>query len=272
MYLLLTDSQAGGVPLALLIVSSESERVLYEACMLYRSMLEDSLHYGRGQTGPNVFLTEDCPSLRNSLAAVFPSSTLLLTTLHLIQAAWKHLSNQANGVPPSKRTEMMHIVKRLLFCTTKEELEAVYYDIESNTELTHQYARFQEYLRQIYGRRHLWAPCHFTQSIVLRGHTSNLCEAAMRVMKDVVLHRLRSYNLPQMAFFIFTRMDEYYGRRLQDVVNDRETLATKRRFVVGKNPIQSESITQVYRIVNIVCVLWVIARVIHYCSCFHIRC
>jgi hypothetical protein len=251
MYLMLTDSEAGGIPLALLIVSSESERVLYEACMLYRSMLNDSMHYGRGNAGPQVFLTEDCPTLRNTLSAVFPGSTLLLNTLHLIQASWKHLCNQGNGVPPPKRTEMMHIVKRLLFSNTKEELESVYFDIESNSELTHQYTRFQEYLRQIYGRKDLWAPCNFRTGLIVRGHnTTNVCEAAMRVMKDVLLHRLRSYNLPQMAHFIFTRLDEYYGRRLQDVVNDRESNATKRRFLVGKSLLPAENITQVRTIIR----------------------
>ncbi|KAF4524022.1 hypothetical protein B566_EDAN006317 [Ephemera danica] len=90
----------------------------------------------------------------------------------------------------------------------------------------------QEYLRTIYSKRNLWAPYLFRQGLMMRGHAAIIVsETAMRVMRDVILHRLRNYNLPQLAHFVFTRVDEYYGRRLQDVVNDKEALAARRRFL-----------------------------------------
>jgi len=100
--------------------------------------------------------------------------------------------------------------------------------------------RYQEYLREVHSVRKTWSPCLFSSA-----ETAKIARDSTRIARDVMVQRLSSYGLLQMAHFITTRLDDYYKRRLQDVANDKELEATKRRFMVGKYTINTENITQV---------------------------
>ena len=52
-------------------------------------------------------------------------------------------------------------------------------------------------------------------------NTNNYCEAAMRVLKEYVMFRTKSYNVCQLLEFIIYKLDEYYQRKLTDVANGR---------------------------------------------------
>lgn len=88
--------------------------------------------------------------------------------------------------------------------------------------------------------RKIWSPCTFKQADAAKTALNST-----NIARDVIVHRLVSYGLLQSAHFIFTRLDEYYGRRIEDVVNGRELEAIKRRFLVGRVTISREDITQV---------------------------
>ena len=49
--------------------------------------------------------------------------------------------------------------------------------------------------------------------------TNNFCEAAMRVLKDQLLHRTKKFNVQQLLDFILSRMEAYYQRRCLYVAN-----------------------------------------------------
>jgi hypothetical protein len=88
--------------------------------------------------------------------------------------------------------------------------------------------------------RKIWSPCLFNQK-----DTARTALNSTNIARDITVHRLVSYGLLQSAHFIFTRLDDYYGRRIEDVVNGREIEAIKRRFLVGRIAISRDDITQV---------------------------
>ena len=53
---------------------------------------------GRGAAGPRVIMTDDSTSERNALGAVWPEARLLLCIFHVLQAAWRWLFSQKNGI------------------------------------------------------------------------------------------------------------------------------------------------------------------------------
>jgi hypothetical protein len=63
-FLLLTHSCAGGLPLGCFITTSESREVIQLALNLYNSLLNEKCFHGRGLRGPLVFLTDDCAAER----------------------------------------------------------------------------------------------------------------------------------------------------------------------------------------------------------------
>ena len=55
------------------------------ALKLLVSLLPTGAFFGRGSDGPQVFMTDDCTSERQSLHAVFPEAELLLCAFHILQ-------------------------------------------------------------------------------------------------------------------------------------------------------------------------------------------
>lgn len=90
-FLLLTHCCAGGVPLGVLVTTSESTETVTEALHLYNSLLSDDSYFGRGQKGPEIFMTDDSLSERQALESVYPESTLLLCIFHVLQAFSRYL-------------------------------------------------------------------------------------------------------------------------------------------------------------------------------------
>ncbi|KAJ8366669.1 hypothetical protein AAFF_G00345510 [Aldrovandia affinis] len=60
------------------------------------------------------------------------------------------------------------------------------------------YRKFKTYLEKLYSRRESWA-LSFREDAPTRGNnTNNYVEAAMRVLKDKILQRTKTFNLPQL--------------------------------------------------------------------------
>ena len=78
LFLLLTHSVAGGLPLGVLIVPSEKASTITLALELYNKLLDNGSFYGREVIGPMVSMTDDSKSERVALAEVYPSAVMLL--------------------------------------------------------------------------------------------------------------------------------------------------------------------------------------------------
>ena len=91
MFLLLTHSCAGGLPLGILICQSEDQQTIFEGLELLKNIVGEKAFAGRGQAGPQIFLTDDCRAERGALGQAFPDATLLLCSFHLLQAVWRWL-------------------------------------------------------------------------------------------------------------------------------------------------------------------------------------
>ena len=90
-------------------------------------------------------------------------------------------------------------------------------------------------------RREDWATSYRDDLPVRGNYTNNFCEAAVRVLKDQILQRTKAFNIPQLADFLSTRMDDYYQRRLVDVANGRlDNVLTSRSMVNEKNISKSD--------------------------------
>lgn len=125
-FLLLTHSCAGGLPLGCLVTTSEAQEVLQHALELYTSLLDDTAFNGRGREGPAVFLTDDCRAERQALHAVFPNSTLLLCVFHVLQAYWRYLWDSKHGVAKSDRPHLFFLLKSMVYAETEEQLTSLY--------------------------------------------------------------------------------------------------------------------------------------------------
>ena len=84
---LITPSVIGGLPVGEILTTREDTDTLMFGLELLKSVLPEGAFYGRGRdTGPQLIMTDDSDSLRNSLSAAWPSAELLLCIFHILQA------------------------------------------------------------------------------------------------------------------------------------------------------------------------------------------
>ena len=243
LFLLLTHSVAGGLPLGVIITPSEDTATLTKALHLFNALLDASCFYGRGTSGPAIFMTDDATAERQALSAVYPEATCLLCVFHILQAHWRYLWNAQNNVLQRNRQHLFHLLKDMVYADSSETLQSRY-ETAVNDSVVESSDRVKARMQSLYERRREWALCERTGLPIRGNHTNNYCESAMRVLKDHVLQRTKAFNLQQLMDFIVTRFDNHYQRRLLDVANNRLDFVRTSRFLPGTAVIPVEKIQQ----------------------------
>ncbi|XP_025087192.1 uncharacterized protein LOC112559914 isoform X2 [Pomacea canaliculata] len=241
-FLLLTHSAAGGLPLGCIITTSESTDALELGFDLYKRLLSKDSFNGRGERGPVVILTDDCEMERKALKTVFPESILILCVFHILQAVWRFLWDSKHAVPRDDRPHLLKLVRNLVYADNQQQLQDCY-TVLRNDPVALQHSSFIEYVKRLYERQHVWAICHREQLPVRGNDTNNYVEAAMRILKDRIFQRVRAYSPAQLLDFLLTSLPAYYERRLIDVANGRLDMTLSKKYVPSKTNFTKDMIT-----------------------------
>ncbi|XP_072178625.1 uncharacterized protein [Diadema setosum] len=227
-FILLTHNSAGGLPLGVMITSSEQQSVIEKGLQLLSEVMPPDCFNGRGAAGPIVFMSDDSTAERMALGNVYPSSTLLLCTFHVLQAAWRWLWDSKHGIPKSARQALFQNIKRIMYASTPVEAATVFSNATEDP-LTLRFPKYLDYLNALYERRPLWGLSLRSSLLVHGNNTNNYVEAAMRVLKDNILHSTKAFNIPQLVHFILSRLEPHYQRRLIAVANQRPMTSPRMR-------------------------------------------
>ncbi|XP_071962543.1 uncharacterized protein [Antedon mediterranea] len=226
-FVILTHSCAGGLPLGLLITTSETEEVITEGLTLLKDILPPVAFYGK--LGPAVFMTDDCEAERKALSNVFPGSSRVLCAFHILQAMWRYLWDTKHRVKKEDRPRLLGAVKAMLYASTEAQLHVFYEDLVGD-DSSKTYPQFIDHVTKLYDRREMWALCYRNELPMRSNNTNNYCEAAMRILKDHIFQRTKAFNMVQLFDFLLTRVEVHYERRLIDVANNRLGKAISARY------------------------------------------
>ena len=133
-FMLMTHSSAGALPIGVLILPNEQSATIAAALHLYMTLLDEQCFGGRGAAGPLVFMTDDCAAERNALHTVFPDATLLLCAFHILQAYWRFLWDSKTGVKKESRQQLFAFLKAMLYATSESDLETVFQSALSDAQ------------------------------------------------------------------------------------------------------------------------------------------
>ncbi|PIK60343.1 hypothetical protein BSL78_02712 [Apostichopus japonicus] len=225
--------------------SSESQSTLTAAFQLFNSILPDYAFFGN-LGGPNIFMTDDCTSLRMALSTVYPRSVLLLCVFHLLQALWRWLWDSKKKVEKKDRPHLLNMFRDIVYALSEEDQETKYVRMSEQDETCQMYPKYKEHVATIFERKASWSLAA-RQDLRIRGNnTTAYCEASMRILKDKILHRLKAYNICQLMDFMLTRLEDYNTRKLTDIANNclGASLLVSRFYPSAKD-VQSSSIDQV---------------------------
>ena len=195
-FVVLTHSIAGGLPLGIIITSDETTPTLTKAFNKYRDILPDSAFFGKGKEGPAIFMTDNCVELRDALHSTWPNCILLLCLFHMMQQVWKWLMDQKNAVPKEDRQKLMTFFKSLGYENDIFSFQRLYPGFDNDTDLEENdfitsFPAFVTYLESQYSIRKSWALCYRSALLTRGQNTNNLAEAQFRVIKDKLLQRIK---------------------------------------------------------------------------------
>lgn len=236
-FLIYTNSCAGGLPVGTLILTSESTSIISRGLKLWTDLFSPSSLGGRSKRGPKVFMSDDSKAERNALNEIFPEATLLLCIFHVLQATWRYLWDSNHGVILKHRQILYNEIKHMMYSKSNEELELLYTKVIQNN-LTKKYPKFESYVLNLYERRHEWALC-LRKSIITRGqNTNNISEAGVKIVKDTILDRTKAYSPVQLFFFIVNDLEAFYEIKILDVAANRPAQYLKKKFPLTKTQIK----------------------------------
>ena len=135
LFILLTHSVAGGLPLGILITTSESEESILEALQLLLEILPEGAFGGRSHRGPELFLTDDSKSERQAVKRAFPEAKLMLCTFHFLQALWRWLWSASHGIQKDDRPELLRVVKSMVFAQDLDDLQKQHQNFMDNAKV-----------------------------------------------------------------------------------------------------------------------------------------
>jgi len=231
-FVFLTASVAGALPLGLLLVSSESEEVLKHGLSVWKSLLPPEAFYGRGpQIGPKIAMTDDCASERNALKMSFPAVILLLCIFHVLQAFWRYLWKKEHNVPAGDRTEIFFLFKDLVYAPNLSTFEERVEEIKKNPKMISN-PTAQKHILDFIQRSPEWALCHRAELLTRGNETNNYSEATIKLIKDKVLHRVKAFNPIQLLDFLLTRFICFIEMRITDVLNNRSLHPFRSRYFI----------------------------------------
>ncbi|XP_033119759.1 uncharacterized protein LOC117119058 [Anneissia japonica] len=210
-FVILTHSCAGGLPLGLLITTSETEEVITEGLNLLKQVLPTDDFSGNPEKGPSVFMTDDCDAERKAIANVYPQSVAVLCTFYILQAMWRYLWDSKHKIKKGNRPRLLGMVKAILYAPSEAQMHALYEELISDVR-GNIYPRFVDHINKLYERRDKWALCYRSNLPMRSNNTNNYCEAAMRILKDHVFQRTKAFNMVQLFDFLLTRVEVHYER------------------------------------------------------------
>ncbi|XP_066437909.1 uncharacterized protein [Eleutherodactylus coqui] len=239
-FLIMTDSCVGGLPLGVLLTSSDSEEVLIQALQDYKLLLTDRAFGGRGKLGPVAFLTADSKAQQNAIETVFPSATIFLCIVHVLQALWRWLLDSEHGFLKQERQGIFTKIRLLLHSSSPEEFEEKFNYLIATERFSPDLRLYVENLRR---RRERWALC-FQKDLTCHGkNASNITESAIRVLKDKLFLRNRACSVVQLLQFIISDLGVYYERKIINVVTGRSKLQSG--YKINKNQCKDLRVRQV---------------------------
>ena len=219
-FLMVTHSVCGALPLGIVITSNETTCTLTQALAQLKSTLPEDAFNVCAANGPKVFMTDNCLELKEAIHQNWPDSTQVLCVFHLLQQVWRWLYDRNNGIATDHRPHILLAFKRVLYAENEEEFKSNYESfLEDESAL--KYANFIKYISDIYEDCESWVLCYRADLPMRGNNTNNYCEAQFLIIKDDVLNRQKEVNVVGLIDKLTKELDEHYQNKLLSVASGK---------------------------------------------------
>ena len=207
---------------------------------MYKESLPDGAFYNNGRDkGPTLFMTYNCPEERDALHLVWPESELVLCTFHMLQQVWRWLHDKNHCIDKLDRPILLSKFKRILYSETIDLFEEEYMNFLNDPIFDEKYNKFLNYIKNLYSYKESWA-LFFRKNTLTRGNnTNNNAEAQFLVIKDIILQRVKEYNVNALFEKLTEDLNDHYQNKLLSVASGSYDGFYSPRFI-GKSKKKGE--------------------------------
>ena len=214
-FLIVTHSVAGALPLGILIVSDERTSTLVRGFTFLKSCMGVGAFYDRKDLGPMVIMTDNCSELRNALRIVWPESRLLCI-FHLMQQIWRWLHEKKNSIRKDHRPEILKLVKAIVYASNEDDVSEKTNQLLQDS-LLEIYPNANEYFNNVLDISGSWALAYRSDILVRGNNTNNYVEAQFLVIKDEILNRVKEYNVLGLVDKLTINLEAHYQAKLLSI-------------------------------------------------------
>lgn len=216
-YVIMAYSFTEGLPLGLMITTSDAEEVLTAGFKLLADILPEKGFGTFGRQGPEVFLTANNDALQNSLKAVYPDSAVLFCAYNMSHELWCWLWNPENMIEEQDRPVLFSLAYKIMQSKNAEEFNSLSNAIANNLTVQ-KYENFKIHFDGIKRWSDRWAVC-FKNEMFDKDKEISAIEMASHVLKDKVF-LTKAYNILQLLKYYTDTMETYYRQKIIHCIND----------------------------------------------------
>ena len=220
-FVMVTHSPVGALPLSIVITSDETSSTLMQALDLLKACLNQSSFFGRGDAlGPGIIMTDNCGELREALSYAWPSANLLLCVFHILQQVWRWLFDKNHCIEQSDRREILLLFKKALYEDTEEAMDRIFEEM-LQTNMVSKYPNLIAYLETLYEYRNAWAVCYRSNLRIRGNNTNNTVESQFLVLKDDILNRTKEVNINGLIDKLLVDFMDHFKVKLLNVASGK---------------------------------------------------
>lgn len=216
-YVVMAYSCTEGLPLGLMITTSDSENILTAGFKLLAETLPDKAFGSFGRQGPEVFLTANNDALQNSLKVVYPDSAVLLCAYNMSHELWRWLWKTENAIEEADRCVLFSLAYKIMQTKSIDEFNELSDALLAN-ETVQKYENFKTYFDEIRAVSDRWAVC-FKNEILDKDKEISGIEMASHILKDKIF-LTKAYNILQLLRYYTDTMETYYRQKIIHCINN----------------------------------------------------
>ncbi|GFU45375.1 SWIM-type domain-containing protein [Nephila pilipes] len=210
-YFFTTPTPAGDIPIAAIVSDIGETDMFEEALTLLKKILPNNSFFS--QQMPKVLLTREDMKERESLKKEFPLSQLFSCQFHFLKTVWIWLCDEQHNVTSDDREEIYFMVKDIMDATSEDDAVIKYLMLLFSPTVMRD-EKLRIYCENLWEKRNEWAS-YVQRKMSLRiSDSTNYVAVVFRVMKDLILNKLSSFNFPQKVNYILTRFEKYVQKWL----------------------------------------------------------
>ena len=161
-------------------------------------------------------MTDNCDEIRDAVRQIWPGTTIVLCTFHILQQVWRWLHDKNHGISLADRPHLLLLFKHILSAENEDSMEDLY-QILKEDDKAKMHPNFLKYVKDVYKDKQLWTLC-YREDLPMRGNnTNNYCESQFLVIKDEILNRQKELNIVGLIDKLTNELDTHYKNKLLSI-------------------------------------------------------